>query len=116
MSATHPTARSARLGFTDAARDEVVLDDLELTGELPEWLTGSLLRTGPARWDLPGGTVNHWFDGLAQLHRFSFRDGAVSYGSRFLRSAVVVSNSRTLTRVATMAEGATLLVRGEPFK
>jgi beta,beta-carotene 9',10'-dioxygenase len=87
VSATHPTARtSARLGFTDAARDEVVIDHLELTGELPTWLTGSLLRTGPARWDLPAGSVNHWFDGLAQLHRFSFDDGSVSYGSRFLRS------------------------------
>lgn len=86
MSATHPTARTARLGFTDAAHDEVVLDDLELTGELPTWLTGSLLRTGPARWDLPAGSVNHWFDGLAQLHRFSFDAGRVAYGSRFLRS------------------------------
>jgi beta,beta-carotene 9',10'-dioxygenase len=82
----HPTAQTARLGFTDAAQDEVVLDDLELTGELPTWLTGSLLRTGPARWDLPAGSVNHWFDGLAQLHRFSFDAGHVSYGSRFLRS------------------------------
>ena len=28
--------------------------------------------------------MNHWFDGLAMLHRFSFADGAVSYANRFL--------------------------------
>jgi beta,beta-carotene 9',10'-dioxygenase len=30
--------------------------------------------------------MNHWFDGLAMLHRFSFANGAVSYANRFLES------------------------------
>ena len=30
--------------------------------------------------------MNHWFDGLAMLHRFSFADGDVSYANRFLES------------------------------
>ena len=30
--------------------------------------------------------MNHWFDGLAMLHRFSFAAGAVTYANRFLRS------------------------------
>jgi carotenoid cleavage dioxygenase-like enzyme len=29
---------------------------------------------------------NHWFDGLAMLHAFTFKGGAVSYQNRFLRS------------------------------
>jgi carotenoid cleavage dioxygenase-like enzyme len=96
MAVVHDTARSgAELGFTNAAADEVVLDDLELTGTLPEWLAGSLLRTGPARWDLGAQTVEHWFDGLAQLHRFTFADGRVSYGSRFLRSRAFEHAERT---------------------
>ena len=81
------TAREDRaLGFADAQVDEVRIDDLEVSGSLPEWLGGSLLRTGPARWDLGRQTVRHWFDGLAQLHRFTFAGGKVGYGSRFLRS------------------------------
>ena len=28
--------------------------------------------------------MNHWFDGLAMLHRFSFAGGSVSYANRFL--------------------------------
>ena len=47
---------------------------------------GSLLRTGPAKYDLGRQTVSHWFDGLAMLHRFGFADAQVSYANRFLRS------------------------------
>jgi beta,beta-carotene 9',10'-dioxygenase len=75
----------SELGFSDLD-EEVAIDDLQLEGELPGWLGGSLLRTGPARWDLAEGSVSHWFDGLAMLHRFSFGAGRVAYANRFLRS------------------------------
>jgi beta,beta-carotene 9',10'-dioxygenase len=78
-------ATDAALGLTNLD-DEVIVDELDLEGELPAWLGGSLLRTGPARWDLGEQTVNHWFDGLAMLHRFTIADGAVAYANRFLRS------------------------------
>jgi beta,beta-carotene 9',10'-dioxygenase len=63
---------------------EVVLDSLPVTGTLPEWLAGSLLRTGPAKFEAGERSLRHWFDGLAMLHRFSFGDGVVSYACRFL--------------------------------
>jgi carotenoid cleavage dioxygenase-like enzyme len=56
-------------GF-ESLSDEVRVDSLPLTGELPPWLQGSLLRTGPAKWEVGERTMNHWFDGLAMLHRF----------------------------------------------
>jgi beta,beta-carotene 9',10'-dioxygenase len=78
-------ATDATLGLTNLD-DEITVAELELEGELPPWLAGSLLRTGPARWDLGEQTVNHWFDGLAMLHRFTISGGTVSYANRFLRS------------------------------
>jgi beta,beta-carotene 9',10'-dioxygenase len=81
------------LGFT-SSHEEVVLDDLEVTGALPPWLAGSLLRTGPARFEVGERAVNHWFDGLAQLHRFSFAEGRVGYASRFLRSKAFTAAER----------------------
>jgi carotenoid cleavage dioxygenase-like enzyme len=57
-----------------------------VSGTLPSWLSGSLIRTGPAKWDVGEQTMNHWFDGLAMLHRFSFADGEVSYANRFLQT------------------------------
>lgn len=65
--------------------------ELPVTGALPPWLTGTLVRNGPARWVAGHGAradqrYRHWFDGLAMLHRFAFRDGRVEYANRFLRS------------------------------
>jgi beta,beta-carotene 9',10'-dioxygenase len=73
------------LGF-QTLEAETVIDELELSGELPGWLAGSLLRTGPAKFEVGENRMRHWFDGLAMLHRFSFGEGRVSYGSRFLES------------------------------
>jgi beta,beta-carotene 9',10'-dioxygenase len=71
-------------GF-ESLEDEVVLDALPVDGELPAWLSGSLLRTGPAKFEAGEQPFRHWFDGLAMLHRFTFGDGHVSYGNRFLQ-------------------------------
>jgi beta,beta-carotene 9',10'-dioxygenase len=72
-------------GFADLS-DEVAVDRLPVIGTMPAWLTGTLLRTTPARFDLGRQTLNHWFDGLAMLHRFSFAGGHVAYANRFLHS------------------------------
>ena len=82
---TAPTAQASATpakGFTDL-EDEVSIDRLPVRGELP-WLTGSLLRTGPAKWTWGEQEMRHWFDGAAMLHRFAFEDGEVSYANRFL--------------------------------
>ncbi len=39
------------IGFSTLAQ-ETVVDELPLNGELPQWLTGSLLRTGPAKFEV----------------------------------------------------------------
>jgi beta,beta-carotene 9',10'-dioxygenase len=65
---------------------ETRIESLPLRGKLPPWLEGSLIRTGPAKWEVGDRAMNHWFDGLAMLHRFSFADGTVSYANRFLET------------------------------
>jgi beta,beta-carotene 9',10'-dioxygenase len=66
--------------------EETAADSLPVTGTLPPWLTGTLVRNGPARFEVGPDRYRHWFDGLAMLHRFTVRDGTVSYANRFLRS------------------------------
>jgi beta,beta-carotene 9',10'-dioxygenase len=86
MSVTTAATRTLpELGFSTLER-EVALDELPLSGELPQWLHGSLLRTGPAKFEVGAQRMRHWFDGLAMLHRFTIDSGRVSYGSRFLES------------------------------
>lgn len=65
---------------------EVEVDSLPVEGQIPDWLNGMLLRNGPAKFEAGERSVNHWFDGMAMLHRFSFAAGQVSYANRFLRS------------------------------
>ena len=64
---------------------EEISRELPVEGTVPDWLSGSLVRNGPGAFDLGDATVDHWFDGLAMLHRFTFDDG-VTYRNRFLRT------------------------------
>jgi beta-carotene 15,15'-monooxygenase len=66
--------------------DSEVDVDVRVEGDLPAWLDGSLVRNGPALFEAEGDGVDHWFDGLAMLHRYSFEDGGVRYRNRFLRT------------------------------
>lgn len=77
--------RTAALGMT-SLDDEIAVDELPIDGEIPTWLSGSLLRTGPANWQAGSTRLRHWFDGLAMLHRFAIADGAVSYANKYLDS------------------------------
>ena len=65
---------------------EVRLEDLPVTGQFPAWLTGTLIRNGPGQFEVGNESYKHWFDGLAMLHKFSFRHGRVSYANRFLET------------------------------
>lgn len=62
--------------------EELYADNLEVSGNIPEWLNGTLVQTGPGIFDIGGKTVNHWFDGLAVLRRFTILNGAVSFAAR----------------------------------
>lgn len=70
-------------GFEDQTK-EIVTPSLEVEGVIPDWLSGTLVRNGPARFHLEDKTLNHWFDGLAMLHKFDIADGHVGYANKFL--------------------------------
>jgi carotenoid cleavage dioxygenase-like enzyme len=74
------------LGFASVER-ELTLPSLKVEGKLPSWLAGTLVRNGPGMYEIGERTFEHWFDGLAMLHAFTFRGGRVSYANRFLRSS-----------------------------
>jgi carotenoid cleavage dioxygenase-like enzyme len=65
---------------------EITLTALPLTGTLPAWLQGTLIRNGPGQFAVGEQSYRHWFDGLAMLHAFTLHNGQVGYVNRFLRS------------------------------
>lgn len=66
--------------------EEISVAHLPIKGTIPSWLSGSLLRNGPAKFEVGPDRFRHWFDGFAMLHRFTFHDGVVSYANKFLQS------------------------------
>ncbi|XP_051965520.1 carotenoid-cleaving dioxygenase, mitochondrial-like isoform X1 [Xyrauchen texanus] len=58
----------------------------KITGKIPSWIKGNLLRNGPGKFEFGKNSFNHWFDGMALLHQFQIEDGKVTYMSRFLNS------------------------------
>jgi beta,beta-carotene 9',10'-dioxygenase len=85
MTGTISRQTDVRLGFT-SLEEETAVDRLPVTGEVPAWLTGALVRVTPALLEVGGRRLAHWFDGVAMLNRFGFADGRVSYKNRFLDS------------------------------
>jgi carotenoid cleavage dioxygenase-like enzyme len=79
-------ARPGYLAGFASLDSEVELDSLPVEGEIPAWLSGTLLRNGPAKFEAGEKALQHWFDGQAMLHRFSFDAGRVAYANRFLRT------------------------------
>ena len=60
--------------------------ELPVEGTVPPWLSGTLIRNGPGKFEGDGKRVRHWFDGLAMLRKYEFSDGTVRYSNRFLRT------------------------------
>ena len=83
------------VGFRSLTREIDQPVALTVTGALPAWLEGTLLRTGPSKFEVGTRNYNHWFDGLAMLHRFAFAGGAVTYANRFLKSNAFCAAEKT---------------------
>ncbi|KAK5858365.1 hypothetical protein PBY51_002511 [Eleginops maclovinus] len=65
----------------------------EVHGTIPSWIKGNLLRNGPGKFEFGNTHYNHWFDGMALLHKFNIAEGQVTYMSRFLNSEAYRKNS-----------------------
>ncbi|MEM7112757.1 MAG: carotenoid oxygenase family protein [Chloroflexota bacterium] len=79
------TKTDFRQGFATLDK-ETRIEELPVQGVIPDWLSGSLIRNGPAQFEVGKRPFRHWFDGHAMLHRFGFENGQVSYANRFLQT------------------------------
>jgi carotenoid cleavage dioxygenase-like enzyme len=97
-------------GFESLER-EVTDERLPVEGSFPAWLDGSLYRNGPAKFEVGGERVAHWFDGLAMVHRYAFDDGAVRYTNRFLRGETYEAAREGRRSASEFASGGSYLDR-----
>ena len=87
-----PFRRSPDVG---APRDAIV------TGTIPEWLQGDLVRTCPAVFDQGSWQARHWFDGLAQVYAFRIAGASVTFQSRLLDSEAASEIAEGRARLAS---------------
>ena len=76
--------RSSYTPYNGPLRAPLDSGPLTIQGRWPTALQGVLYRVGPARRELGGVTMNHWFDGDGMLQAFRFQGGAVSHRGTLL--------------------------------
>lgn len=59
-------------------------NDIPVQGKIPAWLSGHYIRNGPGMYQLKNRRLNHWFDAMGALHRFSILNGKVDYQCRYI--------------------------------
>lgn len=74
-------------GWGHPLRIETTLDGLELiSGKVPDSIDGTWYRAGPDRQFPPMHGSDIFIDGEGMAHMFRFKDGSVSYRSRWVRN------------------------------
>lgn len=77
--------KTYRIGFCNITK-ESTFSKLKIKGKIPNWLNGTLLRTGPAKFYTDKSWISNWFDGLSMIYGFKFNNGSVTYTNKFLYS------------------------------
>ncbi|KAM7370044.1 hypothetical protein PAMP_011330 [Pampus punctatissimus] len=93
--------------FSKNAKEQPEPCQAEVKGSIPSWLQGTLLRNGPGIFSVGDTSYDHWFDGMAIMTSFAFKDGEVTHRSRFLRGdtykANMAANRIVVSEMGTMA-------------
>jgi beta,beta-carotene 9',10'-dioxygenase len=65
-----------------------------ISGEIPSWLRGEVVRTCPAVFEAREWRARHWFDGLGMVYAFRIGGPGVHFRSRLLDSETARDASR----------------------
>jgi beta,beta-carotene 9',10'-dioxygenase len=73
---------------------------VQVSGTLPDWLKGQLMRTAPAEFARNGFQSEHWFDGHGLIYAFDFGQG-VHFRQQLLATDVLADNDRGRSTIAS---------------
>lgn len=57
-------------------------EQVYFAGHIPEWISGTVVRVGPGKFEFGEDKMKHWFDGHAIVHKFTLKQGKVTFESR----------------------------------
>ncbi|NEW25451.1 carotenoid oxygenase family protein [Nocardia cyriacigeorgica] len=100
-----PTRPAWLTGHLAPVPDEIDALDLEVTGTLPDELTGRYFRNGPN--PAPGQPNGHWFAGAGMIHGVRLRGGhAEWYRNRWVRTTAFTDRAPFIREDATIDRAA----------
>src|SRR6266852_3474462 len=85
MAKAFPTDNPFLRGYYGPVNTEADAGHLQITGEMPKELLGTLYRNGPNPQFAPRGPY-HWFGGDGMIHAFHVENGNVYYKNRWVRT------------------------------
>ncbi|MEQ2241627.1 Retinal Mueller cells isomerohydrolase [Ilyodon furcidens] len=101
----HPAAGYRKIFETVEELNEPI--PAEITGVIPSWLSGSLLRMGPGLFEVGDEPFHHLFDGQALMHKFDLKGDQVTYFRKFIKTDAYVramtENRVVITEFGTVA-------------
>jgi len=71
-------------------------------GSIPPWLQGTLLRNGPGLFSVGNTSYKHWFDGMALIHSFTFKDGTSGAWARTFQMTFMESTMHIVTNICVI--------------
>lgn len=71
------------LAFRSATSDTFAAP-AQLSGRIPDGLTGTLYRNGPARHEIGGFRYHHWFDGDGMIQAWRIRPDGIAHQARMI--------------------------------
>ncbi len=86
-------------GFHSLELERTEPTPLEVDGQIPPELRGTLYRIGPARHDIYGERLAHWFDGDGMVHAIELREGSPRYLNRFVQHTAHVEEDAAQQRL-----------------
>jgi carotenoid cleavage dioxygenase-like enzyme len=100
--------------LTKSAQEPV---EATIRGEIPEWVSGTLFRNGPGRFDYDDKSFKHLFDGNSCIHKFKIENGKVTYSNKFqeTKSYTQAVNENRLLAFGTEDVCSTLFGRIKSF-
>ncbi|CAG5130041.1 unnamed protein product [Candidula unifasciata] len=83
---SHNVKRGFELQFQNSP-EELENVAMNFTGKAPSWLNGTLVRVGPALFELGNGsTVTSTLDGFAKVAKWKFEGNSITFSTKFIRS------------------------------
>lgn len=94
MNTVDPTTEPFLSGRFAPVDDELVVDDLEVDGALPNDLAGAYLRNGPNPEFTPLGSYTYPLEGDGMVHGVWFEGGKVRYANHRVRTQGLLAEER----------------------